>query len=233
VSPHNIIRRACAKLTSRRAANKLTAAITGTSGMSTSGFAGRGYAFVGGWRTVLFVSVLRAQCGEILVRLRRQPHCVRTLLSRRTPRHCFPAPARQLLYTEARGEGTSSIHHVCAREVVAPGQRAEGREVARAPRPLWHGQLAPMCRGPALALLRIGWALGRTPFPRGEGGCPAARAGAGRSRHSGRDGRATSYLPPVAKKSPAASTSVSRHPQEKDFPESIQTSLPSPGYFCR
>src|SRR5208337_2000579 len=62
-------------------------------------------------------------------------------------------------------------------------------EVARASRPLWHGHLAR-------ALLRLLLALHRPAFPGVEKDFPAA--GAGRSRHSGRDARATNFSPPSA-----------------------------------
>ena len=57
---------------------------------------------------------------------------------------------------------------------MASGQKAEGGEVGRASRPLWHGH-------PARALLRLVLVFGRPLFPRGKTGLRAA--GVGRSRH--------------------------------------------------
>src|SRR5271157_2045148 len=78
----------------------------------------------------------------------------------------------------------------------------EALEVARASRPLWHGHLAR-------ALLRLLLALHRPAFPGVEKDFPAA--GAGRSRHSGRDARATNFSPPSAGEAKAFNVYVA-HP---------------------
>jgi hypothetical protein len=70
--------------------------------------------------------------------------------------------------------------------------------LARAPRPLWRGHpFAPLRAGSARALLRLIWGCGGPLF---KGGLSFLQAGAGRSRHSGRDARATTYSPESRRK---------------------------------
>ena len=87
------------------------------------------------------------------------------------------------------GSARASITPITSPRPASAVDGTEALEVARASRPLWHGHLAR-------ALLRLLLALGRPVFPGVEEDFRAA--GAGRSRHSGRDARATNFSPPSA-----------------------------------
>jgi len=100
------------------------------------------------------------------------------------------------------GSSTGSIASITSPTSPAAVDGTEALEVARASRPLWHGHLAR-------ALLRLLLALGRPVSPGAEEDFPAA--GAGRSRHSGRDARATNFSPASAGEAKASNVYVA-HP---------------------